>query len=455
MNLELKQDASISGRLSRIFIVAMVCSFVLIAMGGYYAAMTQKKESELARFQLTKSIAGNLLQQEFEQLQLLAKHKTQVSKNALQQSGGISTVSLHFEKESRNANRVLAIAVFGGMNERLQLRAHRAFDLEQNEWLTILENKQSGGVIVDEENVYIYVRHKSDTDIYSPRLDVQTVLITKLSDAALFDMSNLLESDVSLLFSKQNDSNTVYPYDSTWRWETLVTNNGLSGTSGVVSIHTDASDTLPIQIAFALDGDSSILWGFLGWLMPLVVVQVILTIVIVEVLKRNITTPISELLSWLKSADIDNSSKQLAPFKFTQNSELKQLGEQFYRVYDGLYEQHLFSQILLYSISDIIVTVDAHGRIDYCNPAGVEWFGFSEQQIQGQFLELIMSSYPSKEHLSNWVHCALEFGKEHHGVATISRLSNPIATCNVNIQVNPLIQNNIADKGAMVILRAL
>ncbi|MDN3681043.1 PAS domain-containing protein [Vibrio tapetis subsp. quintayensis] len=110
---------------------------------------------------------------------------------------------------------------------------------------------------------------------------------------------------------------------------------------------------------------------------------------------------------------------------------------------------------MLYSISDIIVTVDANGRIDYCNPAGIEWLGFSEQQIQGQFLELIMSSYPSKEHLSNWVHRALEFGKEHHGVATISRLSSPNTASNVNIQVNPLIHNNIGDKGAMVILRTL
>ncbi|MDN3681042.1 hypothetical protein QWZ04_11980 [Vibrio tapetis subsp. quintayensis] len=338
MSPELKQDASIGGRLSRIFVLAIVCSFVLMAMGAYYAAMTQKKDSELARFQLTKSIAGNLLRQEFEQLQLLAKHKTQLSKSALQQRGEISMDSLHFEKDSRNANRVLAIAVFGGMNERLQLRAHRVFELSQNEWVSILENKQSGGVIIDNENAYIYARYKSDTDVYSPRLDVQTVLITKLSDGALSDMSYLLESDVALLFSKQNGSKKVYPYDPSWRWETFVTNNGLSATSGVVSIQTDVGDTLPIQIVFALDGDSSILWGVLGWLIPIAVVQLVLTMAILEVLTRNITTPISELLSWLKTADIEDSSKQLAPFDHTKNSELKLLGEQFYRVYDGLYE---------------------------------------------------------------------------------------------------------------------
>ena len=90
------------------------------------------------------------------------------------------------------------------------------------------------------------------------------------------------------------------------------------------------------------------------------------------ILRQYVSTPIHNLIEWLNEIGEKKMSEDLTPFSQSDYGEIGVLSKRFEDVYNTLYEQHQFSQLLLYSISDFIFTVDSNGGTDYCNPAAAE-----------------------------------------------------------------------------------
>ncbi|USD67130.1 PAS domain-containing protein [Vibrio sp. SCSIO 43136] len=193
--------------------------------------------------------------------------------------------------------------------------------------------------------------------------------------------------------------------------------------------------------------------GQVGLQVCVLVFAIMQLIFLVYVYSQVVIRPLNALDEWLDSAE--SGQRELTVREHAPECIFGPIGKKFHQTYDALHQQQLFSQVLLYSISDMIITVDKEGRIDYANPAALEWLGMELSMVNGQFLELIFDTRPSKEHLSQWVHLALEETREFQQDCRLSRISERDDFIEVNIQVNPLHFLSEGNRGAMVIIRLL
>ncbi len=218
----------------------------------------------------------------------------------------------------------------------------------------------------------------------------------------------------------------------------------------------DSNHILPLNIEVDIARFNTSNSKYWVQLFPEFIVIMVLSVVLLYILRQKVTTPIKDLIEWLGQVGEKNMSEDLKPFDRAEYGEIGVLSKQFEEIYNDLYEQHQFSQILLYSISDFIFTVDSEGRIDYCNPAAAEWLNIDSRTIQHQEFELLLACLDEEApSVSNWLYRALHTYSEYSGEANIRIISQPERVFKMQVQVSPMLQAEEGQKGAMVILRPL
>jgi PAS domain S-box-containing protein len=188
--------------------------------------------------------------------------------------------------------------------------------------------------------------------------------------------------------------------------------------------------------------------------LPFILALLILPLIMITLLRKTITEPTRELIRWLNQVDGSQLAEELKPFKHAEKGEIGELSHQFSSIYNNLYQQHQFSQILLYSISDFIFTVDHEGNIDYCNPAATEWLKVNATQLYGQSFEFLIANLsedtPSP---ANWLYRAIHCASEYSGISRIRKFGDETQSEWMEIQVSPMIKSDDEPIGALVILR--
>jgi PAS domain-containing protein len=223
---------------------------------------------------------------------------------------------------------------------------------------------------------------------------------------------------------------------------------------GTYSLFLSDELTLPVLAEIQIARERFHMSSLWRWLVPQIFLLALLTFFLLMLLRATITRPIKGLVAWLNQVNGSQLAEDLRPYSYSQYGEIGVLSDKFSEIYNNLYQQHQFSQLLLYSISDFIFTVDAQGKIDYCNPAAAEWLKIDSKELYKQDFELLFASVDEDApSVANWLYRALETYSEFSGQLNIRKLSEPNKTYFLEIQVSPILYNDTEQKGAMIILR--
>ncbi|WP_117234883.1 CHASE4 domain-containing protein [Vibrio maerlii] len=312
------------------------------------------------------------------------------------------------------------------------------------------------GLVFDKSRAYIYTSMPVTGNGASKESVGRITFIKQITHALSEQISASIQEEFRIVNNLDTHTSSRFDIHDKWRYERLNMSFEHEHLVATYQMTHGEDQVLPLHIEVKmkrLDTSNDRYWP---QLVPQFIIMAILGGMLLLILRRRVTNPIKQLIEWLNQIGNLNMSEDLKPFERADYGEIGVLSKRFEEIYNDLYEQHQFSQILLYSISDFIFTVDSAGRVDYCNPAAAEWLKIDARSVEHQEFELLLSclddDLPS---VSNWLYRALHTYSEYSGEANIRIISQPDCVFKMQVQVSPMLQAEEGQKGAMIILRPL
>ena len=310
------------------------------------------------------------------------------------------------------------------------------------------------GVLFHDSSIYLFVSAPISTSFGSQPSNGRFIFLKEIDVKATEMVSNIIGQKFHIISSSVKSH--FMPINNHVLWKLVKHKQVVESHSyiGQYLISKDAGYIMPVTIQLISAREPLNFGRSLVRILPYFVAMLLLPCVMIYLLRSHITRPIRDLIDWLNQVDGSQLAEELKPFKHSDNAEMGDLSEKFSSIYNNLYQQHQFSQILLYSISDFIFTVDHQGNIDYCNPAATEWLSVSANKLYGQSFEFLISNKSQETPgPSNWLYRAIHSGSEYSGISLIRKFGEQEEYEWMEIQVSPMIKAADEPMGALVILR--
>lgn len=310
------------------------------------------------------------------------------------------------------------------------------------------------GIMFHNSSVFLF----ASAPIKSTNLNLapngRILFFKKINSKTTTRISDLMDADLRVV--AMNDTSQFFTFIAQTGWQMFTEQQVIEQGSihGTYAIAQRERETLPFKIhvntrIVQLTWTESLLHS-IGPISAILISPILM----IFLLRKYITRPLQELIRWLNQVDGSQLAEELKPFKHAGNGEVGELSEKFSSIYNNLYQQHQFSQLLLYSISDVIFTVDHFGNIDYCNPAATEWLNVSANQLYGQSFEFLISNMsedtPSP---ANWLYRAIHSASEYSGISLIRKFGESSQEQWMEVQVSPMIKADDEPPGALIVLR--
>ncbi|NOH79843.1 PAS domain-containing protein [Vibrio sp. RE86] len=311
------------------------------------------------------------------------------------------------------------------------------------------------GVLFHRKRAYMFASSEITNNSGTAPSNGRLIFFRHINSQMLTKLSSIVDNTVSIEPLTEGTKFVVFHSNEGWNFDIIersVTDEQISGSYQIGQFN---NQTLPMLIHLSAPNTRDNWLHEVLHILPPLTALIIMPIMIIYLLRRYITKPIRELISWLNDVDGSQLAEELKPFKHAGNGEVGELSEKFSSIYNNLYQQHTFSQLLLYSISDVIFTVDSQGNIDYCNPAATEWLNTSSTQLFGQSFEFLISNMsedtPSP---ANWLYRAIHSGSEYSGISKIRKFGLETDSEWMEVQVSPMIKSDDEPPGALIVLRS-
>jgi sensor domain CHASE-containing protein len=457
----MKWHHSIERRLVLIFVFAMALTFAVMTSLSLFAGFQERIETEEKRVEKSMSVALNLLGNQIDDIEHLAKDYAYWD----EMYNFIDEPKLEFVKSSLDMDSI-DVADLNGLivhdrsGEALYRISTYDFITDSQLWGefddgTILKGKQvQRGSIFLKGRILAFVSHEVSDNSGSRVSNGRITVFREIDQRMMDQISRGVGEAFNLVNMSQPDAITTIVYRDVWRVEKseVIFDDDLI--KGTYSLFLSDELTLPVLAEIQIARERFHMSSLWRWLVPQIFLLALLTFFLLMLLRATITRPIKGLVAWLNQVNGSQLAEDLRPYSYSQYGEIGVLSDKFSEIYNNLYQQHQFSQLLLYSISDFIFTVDAQGKIDYCNPAAAEWLKIDSKELYKQDFELLFASVDEDApSVANWLYRALETYSEFSGQLNIRKLSEPNKTYFLEIQVSPILYNDTEQKGAMIILR--
>ncbi|MFM2587994.1 CHASE4 domain-containing protein [Vibrio sp. TBV020] len=370
-------------------------------------------------------------------------------------------VDENFSIRAIEEQHLTAVALLNGKNEVIlrngKITGYETIPLESHlQQVNIeLDDVLFKGVLFHNENTYLFASSPIQNTLGTSSPNGRLIFFKHVSKRVETNISELIGHKVSALSISDKTQFFVFSAKDLWEIDTITQTTSDSVIKGEYQIGQKGHPRLPIIISASTANHKQ------GWkhlaihLMPSVAALFIMPVLMILLLRRYITSPIQELIRWLNQVDGSQLAEELKPFKHAGNGEVGELSEKFSSIYNNLYQQHQFSQLLLYSISDVIFTVDHQGNIDYCNPAATEWLNIGATQLYGQSFEFLIANMsedtPSP---ANWLYRAIHNASEYSGISKIRKFGEMTGWEWMEVQVSPMIKADDEPAGALIVLRS-
>ncbi|MBW3696058.1 PAS domain-containing protein [Vibrio sp. T187] len=457
----MKWHHSIEKRLIIIFLMAMTLTFGVMTTVSVIVGSEERKYNETVQVEKYLQIALNLLKSKIDDVAVLATDYGEWDDTYHY----MNAPTREFEQSSMDMDSLESVGLSGVILH--QLDGEAAYKLSVYDYSTdsalwsLFKNMNAyqasetyRGAIFLQGRILVYVSHPITDNSGEAPTNGRITLVRELNQRIQESISKDLGESMNIVNMAQPDAVELIRFTGKWRVdksEIVYSGNTLTG---VYRLFLSDELPLPLLIELEVERTENHYHSVWRWLIPEVIMLVLLTVGLVFILRATVTKPIKHLIEWLNQVDGSQLAEDLKPFPHAQHGEIGILSNKFSDIYNNLYQQHQFSQLLLYSISDFIFTVDSQGRVDYCNPAAAEWLKIDSRQVYNQDFELLLVSVDENApSVSNWLYRALETSSEYSGQVLIRKLSEPDKTYLVEVQVSPILNNDSDHKGAMIILR--
>ena len=457
----MKWHHSIERRLVLIFVFAMTLTFGVMTTLSLYAGFQEKKGTEERRVEKSMMIGLNLLGAHIDDIEHLAMDYAYWDDTyRFVDNPTIEFVKSSLDMDTLNIAHLNGLIVHDAQGEPLYRISNYDFITDSQLWNefkdgTMLQGKkvQRGSVFL-KGRILAFVSHEVSDNSGNQPSNGRVTVFREIDQRMLDKISSDIGESFNLVNMSQPDEITTIVFRDAWRVkksEVVFRDDGIKGT---YSLFLSDELTLPVLAEVEIERDPFLMGSLWRWLIPEIILLVLLTFTLLMILRATITRPIKGLVDWLNQVDGSQLAEDLKPYSYSQHGEIGVLSEKFSEIYNNLYQQHQFSQLLLYSISDFIFTVDAQGKVDYCNPAAAEWLKIDSKELYQQDFELLFASVDDDApSVANWLYRALETYSEFSGQLNIRKLSEPDKTYFLEIQVSPILYNDTDHKGAMIVLR--
>ncbi|MDA0150252.1 CHASE4 domain-containing protein [Vibrio sp. LaRot3] len=455
-------QGSIERRLLLLFIVAMIITLSLVSVFSLMVARSEGLRDE-KEYNLEQAALGiSLVKFQVSHLATLAKDYSQWDSTYQ----FVQSPTDLYKEQHLDLDSLIVTGIHGAMIQRSDDEIlYGVSQLANNENAQLWEMFSSvpdyglerfeTGVLYFNSKLYLYVSSPITDNSGDLKANGRLVMLKALNASLTSEISHILRREFTMHSSATDNSVFVLTGQDKWQLKAASTTQQGNELIGYYQIVHDKEGILPIDVSvkthYENDGVLELIYEWLPSLVALMVLPLVMTFL----LRKHITRPIKELINWLNQVDGSMLAEELKPFKHADNGEIGHLSEKFSSIYNNLYQEHQFSQLLLYSISDFIFTVDHQGKIDYCNPAATEWLNVSANILYGQSFELLFDNLSEDTPCpSNWLYRAIECGSEYSGISLIRKFSSRDKSEWLEIQVSPMIRSEEEQAGAMIILRA-
>ena len=457
----IKWHHSIEKRLVIIFVFAMALMFGIMTSISMYAGHNEKKEQEEKLVDKFLFIGLNLLGSRVDSVAEMAKDYGYWDETF----DFINTPNRNFVENSMDSDSIKTSSLNGVIihnNVGKALYRISTYDYITDSQLWSLFTDINGiekdvvqrGVVFLQGRILVYVSHPVSDNSGLMASNGRITLLREMTQRTLDEISSDLGESFNLINMLQPDSVEKMAFGTKWRVEKseiIYTDKAIEAT---YSIFFSDQSRLPILAELTIERSPYTIASQWRLLIPELILLIVLSGVLVVVLRATVTKPITRLIEWLNQVNGSELAEDLRPYEYAQYGEISVLSNKFSEIYNNLYQQHQFSQLLLYSISDFIFTVDSKGKVDYCNPAAAEWLRIDSKEVYCQDFELLFASVDENApSVANWLYRALETLSEFSGQVNIRKLSEPNKTFLVEVQVSPILYRDTEQKGAMIILR--
>lgn len=452
---------SIEKRLIMIFILAMLLTFSVMTAISIIVGVKEHERHEIKQVENSLSIGLNLLKSQVDDVALLAKDYGEWDETyRFIESPSLEFIQGSMDLDSLNSANIDVVLIQDLEGNVLHKLSSYDYSTEQALWnelnLNPLETSDQveRGAIFLHGRILVYVSNPTSDNSGKATTNGRITLMRELNQRTLEWISELVGESFNIVNMTQPDAVEHVRFGKGWKVEKSEITFFEDKAKGVFSLFISDEVSLPLLIEIEMDRQEHQWSSVWRWLIPEIIMLFILTFSLLFILRATVTNPIVRLIEWLNQVNGSQFAEDLKPFKHNQYNEIGVLSNKFSEIYNNLYQQHQFSQLLLYSISDFIFTVDSRGRVDYCNPAAAEWLKIDSRQVYEQDFELLLACVDENApSVSNWLYRALETYSEYSGQVLVRKLSDPSKTYLVEVQVSPILNNDSEHKGAMIILR--
>ncbi|WP_087506455.1 CHASE4 domain-containing protein [Neiella marina] len=161
---------------------------------------------------------------------------------------------------------------------------------------------------------------------------------------------------------------------------------------------------IPAKVTLLLPKYSAAIWEPILLIAVIIIGVLAMSLLTWLLMRKQIIKPLKLLLHYLTTS----ASQTQAPKALGQLQELGQVLAEFKAIQTSLQRQNQHHQELLNSITDIVVTVNQHGHIQFANKQAVEWLAIDLQQLSAVSLDyLIECTDPNQKPVAAWLHTLL------------------------------------------------
>lgn len=457
----IKWHHSIEKRLVIIFVLAMTLMFGIMTSISMYAGHNEKKEQEEKLVDKYLYIGLKLLGSRVDSVADMAKDYGYWDETLdFINSPNRKFVENSLDSDSLRTSSLDGVIIHNNAGKALYRISSYDYITDSQLWslFTDINDIEKGviqrGVVFLQGRILVYVSQPVSDNSGNMASNGRITLLREMTQRTLDEISSDLGESFSLINMLQPDAIERMAFGTEWRVEKseiIYTDKTLEAT---YSIFFSDQSRLPILAELVIERSPFSIASQWRLLIPELVLLIVLSGILVAVLRATVTKPIKRLIEWLNQVNGSELAEDLRPYEYSQYGEISVLSNKFSEIYNNLYQQHQFSQLLLYSISDFIFTVDSKGKIDYCNPAAAEWLRIDSKEVYCQDFELLFAAVDENApSVANWLYRALETLSEFSGQVNIRKLSEPNKTFLVEVQVSPILYSDTEQKGAMIILR--
>ena len=357
----IKWHHSIEKRLVIIFVFAMTLMFGIMTSISMYAAHNEKKEQEEKLVGKYLFIGLNLLGARVDSVAEMAKDYGYWNETF----DFINTPNRNFVENSLDSDSIKTrslngVIIHNNAGKALYRISSYDYITDSQLWslFTDINSIESGvvqrGVVFLQGRILVYVSQPVSDNSGSMLSNGRITLLREMTQRTLDEISSDLGESFSLINMHQSDAIERMVFGTDWRVEKseiLYTEKTLEAT---YSIFFSDQSRLPILAELVIERSPFSIASQWRLLIPEFILLIVLSGVLVVVLRATVTKPIKRLIAWLNQVNGSELAEDLRPYEYSQYGEISVLSNKFSEIYNNLYQQHQFSQLLLYSISDFI-----------------------------------------------------------------------------------------------------